>query len=405
MRVLYLSPSGQLGGAENSLLDILAGIRAARPEWELGLIVAEKGPLVSRANDLGVWCEVLPFPAKLAEIGDTPADGNGGRRSLVAALLASAPEIVSYRKRLQAACLQFDPDLLHSNGLKMHVLSIWARPARVPVVWHIRDFVGSRPFMSRLLRLHLGKCSGVLANSKAVSSDFQAACGNGKHLRTLYNAVDLERFTPTGCRLDLDGLAHISAAPPGTIRVGLIATMAWWKGHHVFLKAVAELPPSLPVRAYVIGGALYQTHGSQRTLQELRHLAAELGILEKVGFTGFVEDTPSALRSLDVVVHASTQPEPFGRVLIEAMACSRAVITSRTGGSDEVVTVGEDALEHAAGSPASLAAAIARLATDSTLRVKLGRAGRKTAEARFGRCHLARELTNFYRETVSRRPN
>jgi glycosyltransferase involved in cell wall biosynthesis len=405
MRVIYLNPSGQLGGAENSLLDILACLKTARPDWELVLIAAEPGPLISRATDLGVLCEVIPFPAKLAEMGDTPIGGNGCRQTGVTALLAAGPEIIRYTKQLQTACLRFSPDLMHSNGLKMHVLSAWARPAYVPIVWHVHDFIGRRPLMSRLLRLHLAKCSGVLANSRAVAADFQVACGNATRLKTVYNAVDLERFAPFGSRLDLDALSQLPAAALGTIRIGLLATMAWWKGHRVFLEAVAQLPRNLPIRAYVIGGALYQTNGSQRTVQELKDLAAELGILPKVGFTGFVEDTPAALRSLDIVVHASTQPEPFGRVLVEAMACSRPVLTSHTGGAGEVVTIGEDALEHTAGDPSSLAAAIAQLATDSALRVGLGRAGRKTAEARFNRNRLAGEVTSFYREIASRRVN
>ena len=105
--------------------------------------------------------------------------------------------------------------------------------------------------------------------------------------------------------------------------------MAQWKGHEVFLRAFKMLAGDPPVRGYVIGGALYETDGSQRDLDELRRLAESLGLSWPVGFTGFVDDAAAAMRALDVVVHASTQPEPFGLVIAEAMACGRAVVVSR----------------------------------------------------------------------------
>jgi len=76
--------------------------------------------------------------------------------------------------------------------------------------------------------------------------------------------VDLDRFNPQGPKLDLDAIAGVPSAPAGTIRVGLVATMARWKGHEVFLRALSMLPKELPVRGYVIGGPIYSTAGSQR---------------------------------------------------------------------------------------------------------------------------------------------
>ena len=73
----------------------------------------------------------------------------------------------------------------------------------------------------------------------------------------------------------------------------------------------------------MIGGTLYQTEGSQYDLEDLRRLAANLGLEGRVGFTGFVDEPAAAMRALDVVVHASTQPEPFGLVIAEAMAGGR----------------------------------------------------------------------------------
>jgi glycosyltransferase involved in cell wall biosynthesis len=166
----------------------------------------------------------------------------------------------------------------------------------------------------------------------------------------------------------------------------------------VFLEALARLSPDEPVRGYIVGGPIYQTRGSQWSRQELEDLVERLGLRGRVGFTGFVRDTPAAMRSLDVVVHASTQPEPFGMVIIEAMACRRALIASQTGGASELFRDGENALAHPPGSDAILAEQIRRLARDGELRRKLGAAGRMTAARLYHRERLAQELLPLYQQ-------
>ena len=117
---------------------------------------------------------------------------------------------------------------------------------------------------------------------------------------------------------------------------------------------------------------------------------------ERVAFTGYVEDAAAAMRGLDVVVHASTEPEPFGLVIVEAMACGRAVVASEAGGAAELIRPGVDALGHAPGDAAQLARRIGELAGDAGLRARLGAEGRATAERRFDRARLAAELVPIY---------
>src|SRR6202030_1352438 len=187
-----------------------------------------------------------------------------------------------------------------------------------------------------------------------------------------------------------------------TLRIGLIATLASWKGHAVFLRALAQLPDDLDYRAYVIGGPIYQTDHSQRPLDEFRSLAAQLRIADRIGFTGYVTRPADAMRALDIIVHASTEPEPFGRVIAEAMACGRAVICSAAGGALELVLEGRDALTHEAGNHKALADRITQLAQDADLRARLGVAGRVTAERRFKLTRLAKEVIPVYLRTTAR---
>jgi glycosyltransferase involved in cell wall biosynthesis len=397
VKVVYLNPSAQLGGAEAALVELLSALRTAHPLWSLALVVAAEGPLVERVRAIDVPVTVLPFPAALARLGDWGLGrGPGGRAQMAIALLAAAPSALRYAARLRGVLRRERPDVVHANGLKMHVLGAWTRPPGTALLWHIHDYVSRRPLAARLLRQRARACDAIVANSASVAADAARVVGSGPALHAVWNAVDLSRFSPSGPCADLDALAGLPPAPDGVVRVGLVATFARWKGHRTFLEALALLPDSRPVRGYVIGGPLYETAGSQVTLDELRADAAAMGLTSRVGFTGFVADAAQAMRALDVVVHASTDPEPFGLVIAEGMACARPVIVSRAGGAAEITTPGVDALAYEPGDAGQLAACLQSLIADAALRRRIGEAGRATAERVFDRRRLATEMTPIY---------
>jgi glycosyltransferase involved in cell wall biosynthesis len=257
--------------------------------------------------------------------------------------------------------------------------------------------------MRRLLAPFWRRCSAAIVNSKSVAEDLKRILP-GLRIVPIYNAIDLQRFSPAGSQLDLDAKSGLAPAPASTLRVGLIATFARWKGHKVFLEALARLSGDVPVRGYIIGGAIYQTDGSQWSAAELQQEAERSGLGDKIGFTGFLEDSPAAMRSLDVIVHSSTQPEPFGMVIIEGMACGKAVIASQGGGATELFTDGVNALAHLPGDSSGLAQQIERLSRDGSLRSRLGKAGRETAEQHYHGRRLAGELLDLYREVLAGQP-
>jgi glycosyltransferase involved in cell wall biosynthesis len=399
LKIVYLNPTGTLGGAEMCLLDILATLGQARPQWRPSVVLGEDGPLRTEVEALGITCLVLPLPRSLAQLGDA---GLGSRRGRGALRLAwrgagAACATASYLGQLKRVLRAARPDLAQSNSMKAHVLGAWGAPAGVPVVWHLHDYLSARPVMGRLLRRSAGRRVVGVAVSESVAADARRALGARVPILTIPNAVDLERFAPgAGCGAALDSAAGLPEAPPGTIRVGLVATFARWKGHEVFLDAVARLPTELPCRYYVVGGPIYQSLGSQFTIEELRAKAAALGLNGRLGFTGFQADPAAALRALDVVVHASIRPEPFGRVIVEAMACGRAVIAVPAGGAAELFEDGVSALASTPGDPASLAGAIARLVANPEHRRRLGAAGRQAAIDHFDRRRLASQWSAVY---------
>jgi glycosyltransferase involved in cell wall biosynthesis len=398
MRVVYLSASGHVGGAERCLLDILATVREAQPEWSLSLVAAAEGPLLTRAIACGVQSTVLPFGEALARLGDATSNDRPGAVSRGVELLAAGIAASGYLGRLKRTLRSLRPDVIHSNGLKMHLLSAHAAPPGAAVLWHLHDYIGCRMLASRLLRLSAGKCAAIIANSTSVATDARAVFGDGRRVRAVPNGIDLDTFAPDGPALDLDALSGVAPAGPGIIRVGLVATMARWKGHEVFLEALARLAPHAPVRAYVIGGPIYRTDGSQHAIADLERRAKDLGIGERVRFTGFVDEPAAAMRALDVVVHCSTQPEPFGLSVAEAMACGRAVIATAGLGAGDFVTPERDLLTVVAGDAPALAACISRLVADAKLRARLGRQARLTACKSFDRRRFANELIPVYRE-------
>jgi glycosyltransferase involved in cell wall biosynthesis len=307
-----------------------------------------------------------------------------------------------YGRKLSRLLRELQPDIIHTNGFKMHLLGAWARPRTSPLIWHIHDYLSSRRWMKKILRLFQKRTAAVIVNSKSVAADVQAEMP-GLKIVPIYNAIDLNRFSPRGDRMDLDA---ISGLPPGGdwIRVGLLGTFARWKGHKVFLQALAQLSRELCVRGYVIGDPIYQTDQSQWSVSELKDEVERLGLTGRVGFTGFVADPATALRSLDVVVHASTQPEPFGMVIAEAMASERAVVISNAGGAAELLTDEENGLGHAPGDVDGLARQIDRLARDEALRRRLAAAGRVTAERLYQKERLASEVIAVYRAVAATAP-
>lgn len=398
MKVLYLNPGAQMGGAETSLVELLSGIRKMHPEWSLHLLLGEEGPLVEQARSIGCVCHVLPLPATLAQAGDSGLRDRSGRWGALGSLLRGLLAAPRYALQYRAFLKRLDPQLVHATGLKMQVLAALVRPA-APLIWHIHDYVSWRPVARRLLRLLASRCRLALVNSRSVESDLRQCCPALPEIVVLYNAVDVEDLGRAPAA-ELDVLAGLSAAPEGTLRIGLVATYARWKGHAVFLEALARLPADLPWRAYIIGGPIYRTAGSQFSAEELRQRIAELGLQERVGLTGFIADRGAAMRALEIVVHASTKPEPFGMVVIEAMASRRPVVVSAAGGALELCQEETTGLGHPPGDAPSLARQIERLIRDPNLAQRLADEAFRVVALKFSRAKLSAQLSETYQHVL-----
>jgi glycosyltransferase involved in cell wall biosynthesis len=385
--VLFLSTSGQLGGAERVLLEMVR-VCAAIPGWRAGVVLPQPGPLEEAVAVAGGESLLLPLPPSLARLGEAQ---QGSLRTVVAAAAAGLGT-ARHGARLRALVDRWAPGIVHANGIKMHVLA--ARLGVQPLVWHLHDYVGRRRVSAMLLRRYAPRPACIVAPSEDAASDARRALEHP--VQVLPNGVDVSRFGPEGPLADLDAAAGLPSVS-GVVRVGLVATYARWKGHETFLRAVAALPVDLPVRAYVIGGPLYGRSASELSREELARTAQAAGAANRVGFIDFQRDLAPVYRALDVVVHASTEPEPFGLVVAEAMACGRAVIVGDRGGVSEIVTP-DSARPHRSGDVADLARAIAALAVDPLQRERLGGCARRRVLERFSLDRFRSRLLDLYEQ-------
>jgi glycosyltransferase involved in cell wall biosynthesis len=383
LRVLFVNPGRDLGGAEQSLLLLLEGLRERDVDPTVALF--GDGPFAARLVSETFSTVFLDIPDAVRRASRYRASRGLGAAGLAARSLPSVARLAGLVRR-------GGYHLVHTNGLKAHLLGgLAGRLAGRPVIWHLRDFPpgGSRGRLFRAAARALP--ARVFANSDAV-----AATVRGVQVVRLYNPVDLERFHPersgAGIRAEL-------ALPHDAPLVGMVAHLTKWKGHEDFIRIALRLSELVPgVRFLVTGGPIYETEGHEGYAESLRRRTVDLGLAGRVVFLGARDDVPEILAALDVLIHCPTAPEPFGRVVAEAMAAGRPVVAANAGGTPEIVEHDVTGLLVTPGDVRGFADAVQRLLADPALRHNLGVAARRRAEVLFAVGPHAERVLQAYRE-------
>jgi len=396
MRICFVNPVGALGGAERVLLTAIRSV--TRLGHQAHLIACTDGPLLDHARAAGATATALPMPGAMAATGEST-----GALATIGRSFMLLPSTISYTSALRKAVNSATPDIVHSNGLKTHML-LWAAKPRAPIIWHLHDFIGQRRTASRILKWMSGRTRRAIAISNAVAADAQPVLPRTP-IDVVMNAIDTDRFSPGESNPNqLDRLAGLEPMGTDVLRIGLIATYARWKGQELFLRAAAKAAhqnPGLSLRFFIVGGPIYHTAGSQWSIDELKKLAENLGVARRVGFGPFQGDPIVAYRTLDIIVHASTKPEPFGLTIVEAMACGKPVIVSNAGGAAEIIENEISALAFTPNDEVSLAQRIAQLAANPSLRTSLGTAARVRALSHFNDTRFGQELIAAYERALA----
>jgi glycosyltransferase involved in cell wall biosynthesis len=336
-RVMFVNHTSEIAGAELVLLDLV------RPWRGASAFLFENGPLNGAMKRRGLHVILSRWGRGLAKVR---RDGSLWKAApLMGRLGAITLEIAGASRR---------HDVIYANSQKAFVLAAVASIlARRPLVWHLHDIVDGAHFGMAQRRLQVALANRwaarVIVPSEAAAAAFVAGGGRNNLVEIIPNGIDVARDDRPRCELRRDlGL------PDGSL-VGVFSRLAPWKGQHVVLQALTKLPN---VRCILAGEALF---GEQAYASRLRDLVAELGLEGRVQFLGHRNDVPLLMQAVDVMIHPSVRPEPFGRTLVEAMLAEVPVIATDTGAASDILEGGAAGTLVAPNDPDVLAAAAMRI--------------------------------------------
>ncbi|MBI4514425.1 MAG: glycosyltransferase [Deltaproteobacteria bacterium] len=286
------------------------------------------------------------------------------------------------------------PDVLHlGNGLRANFDAVLAaRLTGTPVVCHIKGF---EKYSTRE-RFAAAKIDALVCMTQAVQAHCAANGVVARRNEVVYDALDEDGFcparSPAQVRAELPGLA------PQTPCAGIVGNIQEWKGQAVVVEAMALVHRRVPqARCLIVGGA--HRAGAAYEL-ELRRRVREAGLENVVHFTGFRADIADVINALDVVVHASVRPEPFGRVILEGMLLRKPVVAAAAGGVPELIADGDTGFLVPPGDAAALAERLITLLGDPELRQRIGSRAQAWARERFSLAHHVASMTGIYHEVT-----
>ena len=374
-RVLFVDHTGQIGGAELILLDVVEGrsrssaflfedgpLGPALAERKLNIIVSNWGRNLSNFRRDSSWFAAVP---------------------LVARLVAIVAEIARAAR---------SHDIVYANSQKAFVLAAIASVfARRPLIWHLHDIISPDHFgaMQRRMQVLLAnrRAAKVIVPSQAAATAFIEAGGRSDLIEIVPNGLALppEARTPAELRRSLE--------LPTRPLVGVFSRLARWKGQHVLLEALATMPD---VGCIIVGDALF---GEQAYAAELKQMVLARGLADRVHFLGHRNDVPKLMMAVDAMVHPSIDPEPFGRTLVEAMLAGVPVIATNAGAAPDILEGGKAGTLVPPNDAPALARAIADvLAKPAALKDQLDYALAR-AQAQYGVAQMLDKIDHVIRGT------
>lgn len=365
MKVLFLSNTARLGGGNRSLLLL------AKTLQEVGhspcVLNIEDGPLLDQ-------CKLYDIP--VVKSFDNEFDWRKP--------ISTFRTIASNFRFLRSKKI----DIIHANDLSIARQFLHcARITNIPLVVHVR-FPTGKWYCDWVYRC-IPKPDCFIFNSLALRLEMGHLLRSGSPKaaqHVVYNAVDLSAFQAIS-------RTRVTETPT----IGILAHLVPVKGIDDFLRMASELTTREFDAEYWIIGAEIPGSGYE---QVLRKLTQDLKLEDRVTFLGHRDDVPDLLNQLDVVVCASTV-EPFGRCLIEAMACAKPVVATRVGGIPEVVLDGETGILVSPKSPTELADAVQRLLGDSDLRTFFAMNGKKRVSDQFSSKAHVEQILDIYAQVLN----
>jgi glycosyltransferase involved in cell wall biosynthesis len=316
MKILFLDQSGKLGGAELSLTDLA---KPYRNHCLVGLFAD------------GTFRELLEhqqIPVQVLTTEPIRVKKDSGIFQSLDSMSSMLPLI------FKVSQIARDYELIYANTQKALVVGAFASLfSHRPLVYHLHDILSPEHFSltNRRIAVTLANrlASLVITNSQATQTAFIAAGGRSELTKVVYNG-----FEPNSYKTQANAPHHFrkKLGLDGQFIVGHFSRLSPWKGQHILLEALTQCPPEMS--AILVGDALF---GEQQYVQHLHQQVAELKLKERVQFLGFRSDIVPLMKACDLIAHTSTVPEPFGRVIVEAMLCERPIVAAAAGGVIELI--------------------------------------------------------------------
>jgi glycosyltransferase involved in cell wall biosynthesis len=389
VRVLYVSHTATVSGAERSLLDLLGAL----PEHVEPLLATPSGRLCELAERQGIATTAITGTAGSLRIHPlhTP-------RALLE-MAAAAWQVRRAAKRHRA-------DVVHANSIRAGIVLALARLRARPTIVHVRDCLPPGRLSTATLRLIGATATAIVANSRYTAASVLAAAPAAR-MQVVHNPVDLKRFDPQA--IDRDAAREQLDEDAGSERLllGVVAQLSPWKGQDTAIEALGELVrEGIDARLLLVGSAVFVAsstrYSNEDYVERLRQLVAGEGLQERVSWLGEREDVAQVMRALDVLLLPSWE-EPFGRALIEAMAMGVPVIATEVGGPQEIVEQGRQGYLVAPRRPHDWAQAVARVAHSDDAGAAMGRAGRERAAEMFTIERHVRATLDVYERVIADR--
>lgn len=330
LTILQIVPEMITGGVERGTVDVAAAIVAAGGR---ALVATHGGPMVRELERVGAATHLLPVHRK-------------------------APwALWRNRGHLLRLIGQERVRLVHARSRAPAWSALWAtRRAGIPMVTTLHAPYNARSALKRLYNSSMARADRVIAISRYVAAYGQETYGIDPARMTIVpRGIDPERFSLEAVSAERTiQLAQAWRLPEDRPIVLMPGRLTRWKGQRVLIEALARLPDPRPL-AVLVGS----DQGRLAYREELDRLIAAKGVSSDVLIADHCNDMPAAYKLCDAVVHASTDPEGFGRVIEEAGAMGRPVIASAIGAPPEIVRDGgETGWLVPPGDPAALADAL-----------------------------------------------
>ncbi len=362
MRIVFINSIKMFGGGEIWLLRTMNAL--SERGHKVCLICRPNVPLESRAKNAGFKVHTVRMRGDLDPI------------------VISKIWIILRRFRADVVCTNMDKEL-RLGGSAARLAGVKAVVPRRGSDYPLKNTLAYRWSYETL-------ADGIIANSKSTKQTLlkNAPWLNPRKIRVIYNGIDTRPFQ-TVSQSDMHESLNI---PKNRFLVGFVGLLDKRKGLTTLLTAFEQLLDDLPESHLLITG-----EGELETaLRRQSH-----PFLNHVTFTGFREDIPEIMNTIDVLVLPSLW-EGFGIVLIEAMAASTPVITTRISNMPEIVTDGHDGLLVPINDPTELKNAMLRFATDSAFRKKTGQNGQETVNQRFTIDRMIQEMESYFKSLISK---